>query len=690
MKEIPVARTLESEIIDSYRLFIKYYHQDRDLDSLQTLFSSHITYIGSETDQINPDYESVLEVFKKDIDHCPESVDYSEKLLNVNIIKPDVGLLIAHFDTRRCIKEIPFANTDQKFSVLWQKIDQQWLIVHIHLSKSESGPKKGDSLPLSELQEKNLTLEKLVNRRTRELCKTTIDLSEAHKEIIDIKQQFETIFERTSDGIIVADWKNHQFFMINPVMCNILGYNSHQMQRFWLDDLIPEEQLNLSMDKIIQQANGEIPIADNIPLKCANQKIRYFDITSQQIKIKRAIYLISLFRDITDQNKTLQISQQAEIAQKASEAKNLFLANMSHEIRTPVTGIMGMSEILTKTELNPQQTEYLNIIRESSKILLTLINDILDISKIEAGKMALRPSVFKLGELIKNIKILTQPGLINSNNKLEVILEKNVPEFLNTDKMRLEQVLMNLINNAIKFTKNGTITLRIEKTDAKGKNMLKVLLTDTGLGISPESQDKLFQKFQQIDTPLTPPADGSGLGLYICRQLVTLMEGNIGVYSTPGKGSTFWFTFKSKGMLNEWVYSEDEDEFTAEVPLNLNVLLVDDKRVNLQVISIMLQGANCTIETANNGLEALEKFKPEKHDVVLMDIMMPLMDGLTAMKEIRKKHQNLRPIIAITANAMCGDKEKYLAEGFDAYITKPLTMQKLTSELLQLGLMKHN
>jgi PAS domain S-box-containing protein len=676
---------IELEILNSYRLFRKYYNTTRDPESIISLFSPHISNIGTGSDELTPDFESVVNIFRRDFEQCPSELIYKEKTISVQVINPAMGLLMAHYDQEGMINDIPFSHLDLRISILWEKDNGKWLIRHIHLSKSEPALNKGESFPLTEIEEKNQVLEKIVNKRTRDLCKLNIHLSEANKEISEINQRFETIFEKASDGIIVADWKNHSFFMINQRICDILGYSKKQMHDFWLDDLIPAEHVQESFGKMLQESNGDRIIADEIPLICSNNDIKYFDITSQPIKINNKNYLVSLYRDITEHKKTVQLRHQAEIARKASEAKNLFLANMSHEIRTPVTGIMGMSEILAQTELTNQQEEYLNIINESSKILLTLINDMLDISKIEAGKLVLRHERFKLSEMVRNIKVLTQASVINHRNNLDFVIADNVPKYLFTDKMRLEQVILNLINNAIKFTKNGTITVHIDKATGTNRDLLKISVSDTGPGISNEDQTKLFQKFQQIDTSVSRPADGSGLGLFICRQLVTLLEGHIGVNSKPGEGSTFWFTFKSNSTSND--YEQEKDiEITTDIPLNLNVLLVDDKKVNLQVISIMLQTANCRIETAVNGLEALDKFDIQKHDVVLMDIMMPIMDGITAMKELRKKYkENMRPVIAITANAMAGDKEKYLAEGFDAYITKPLTMKKLTSELLQLG-----
>ena len=678
----------KQEIIDSYHTFIEYYTQKRDIASVVQLFSPNITTIGSGEDELTLDYNSVVDIFKREMEQCPYPLSYTEKQLKVTVMTPNHGILISNFDTSTIISNIPHEIKGYRFSMFWEKTAKGWLISHIHLSRGGVSLKTGESYPHSEIKEKEATLEKLVNKRTRELCQLNIELSEANKEISEIKQRFETIFEKASDGIIVADWEKQEFFMINQRMCHILGYSKEEMEQLWITRLLPSEDQEASMQRITEEADGARTIADDIPLICKNKELKYFDITSQTIKIRQKIYRVSLYRDITEHKKTVLLKQQAEVARKASESKNLFLANMSHEIRTPVTGIMGMSEILSKTELNKQQFEYLRIIRDSSKILLTLINDILDISKIEAGKLLLKNESFRIDELIDKIKTLAHPGLLNNNNKIQIYVDPELPKYIIADKVRLEQILMNLLNNAIKFTRNGSISINAEKVHGHSyDNQLKITVSDTGTGISESDQQRLFQKYQQIDSSLSRPADGSGLGLFICEQLISLMGGTIGVQSTTGQGSHFWFHIPCKESNAE---SEIVTEFNGsnDVQLGLNVLLVDDKKVNLQVISLMLQTANCKIDTASNGIDALEKFNPQKHEVVLMDIMMPLMDGITAMKELRKKHNDLPPIIAITANAMVGDKGKYLDEGFDAYITKPLTLNKLTSELLDLGILE--
>jgi signal transduction histidine kinase/CheY-like chemotaxis protein len=400
------------------------------------------------------------------------------------------------------------------------------------------------------------------------------------------------------------------------------------------------------------------------------------------------IEVAKLQKEIVElKQKMVDLQCEAELARKANEIKNLFLANMSHEIRTPVTGIIGMGEILSRQNLTPEQAASLTVISQSSRAVLGLINDMMDISRIEAGKMKINNEPFPVKSLLENIRTLSTPMIINKNNQLSIKVSESVPEVVSSDKYRVEQILMNLVNNAIKFTSGGEIEI-IAETIPGVPDQIKISVKDTGTGISKENQDKLFRQFQQIDSEIKVENSGAGLGLYICKQLVTLLGGKIGVESSPGVGSTFWFTFctgvPQTASSNKTEIMQDDDSW--DISLDLNVLLVEDKPVNIKVISLMLQTANCNVDTAVNGLEALEKFDPDKHQVVLMDIMMPVMDGVTAMKEIRKKFDNPCPIIAITANAMQGDEEKYIGMGFDAYIAKPVTMSKLTSHLKDLGM----
>ncbi len=687
------------EINDIFDLFLKHYLEQQDPEKLETFFSESTTGFGSGKNNTVLGIEQVIQQIKNDIHKLPLPALFDEKFRKTHALYSDSALVVSSIDIldskNHNLSQTPVIQ-NIKLSIFWEKINEIWYIRHFHSSsvhynkdsKTDAEIKPDIDAPKEELSD-NKTEKKL----TRDLWKTRIELSELEKEKGESQGLFQSICENISDGVIIADYEENEFSHINYTLCCLLGYKKSEFQAMWLNDIVFSENNEL-LSKTLEDFSYENIILNDIPFLCKDKKVKYFDILARKLKFRSKDHILFICRDISEHKKTLHIMREAEIAQKASESKNLFLANMSHEIRTPVTGIIGMSDILSTTDLDPQQSDYLQIINESSKILLRLINDILDIAKIEAGKIELSYEPFSLQTMINSIKTMNQPEIINKNNELQVEIDSNVPDIVVADKLRLEQVVVNLLNNAMKFTENGKIRILASLPDPSTPEIIKVSVSDSGIGISEENQARLFNKFQQLENKLAGKSGGSGLGLYICKHLISYMGGEIGVESKPNDGSTFWFTFESQSIVRSVAdydnENENEEDDDLEVSLGLNILLVDDKNVNLQVISLMLQAADCNVDLAKNGHEALDVFNPEKHEVVLMDIMMPGMDGVTAMKELRKKYNKIPPVIAITANAMAGDKEKYLNEGFDAYITKPVTTRKLVSELLNLNIIVRN
>ncbi len=684
MQGINPSTQSDEEIIKSYHTFIHELASKSEPSQVIPFLAPNITFIYPGSQPITAPAHEVSHEINSSRLPWVFSAYYRKEFSRLEIISENQAVQTAGY----CRLDEGFRNNPQRFlvTIFWEKAKNYWTIRYLQSSEDAPLPKFASIENDKTVADEENDIEKLLLKKTREVCNLNLALAQSRKEVNELEERLMALFNHTSDGIIVADWKNHNFTMVNSCLLEILGFSDEEFSSFWFTDIVPPDDLQAALKKILLQADGNIQLAEEIPLLAKNNQIKYFNVVSRTIKIKGASFLMSLFRDISAEKDAFMHKQKSEEARKASDAKNLFLANLSHEIRTPVTGILGMSDILSRTNLNPTQAGYLEIIKESSRILLALINDILDISRIEAGKLTVKREQFDLKDVFKNIRIITHNAMLEKKNQLIIESGKNSVTDVFTDRMRLEQILFNLVNNAIKFTENGAINIRAT-IDEKLHNQVKISVTDTGTGISKEDQERLFNKFQQLDNARSNPQQGSGLGLYICKQLVSLLDGQIGVTSTPGKGSTFWFTFRTE-VVSPSFLPMDDGEFNNEFPLDLDVLLVDDKRVNLQVISIMLQTARCRIDTALNGLEALEKYNPEKHQIILMDIMMPVMDGITAMKELRKKYSTLPPIIAITANAMAGDKEKYIADGFDAYIPKPLTMAKLISELRGLGLMK--
>lgn len=383
--------------------------------------------------------------------------------------------------------------------------------------------------------------------------------------------------------------------------------------------------------------------------------------------------------------KTEELRKALDLAQEANKAKTNFLATMSHEIRTPMNGVLGMISLLLDTSLNEEQQFFARVVESSAKTLLEIINDILDISKLEAGKVILEIIPFNLKELVESIRVLTQE--LAAKKKLSLIIEfdSKIPSTFLGDPTRLRQVILNLTTNAIKFTEKGSVTIRVCKHNEFDNHLsMRFEVIDTGIGISKKNQIKLFAQFSQVDSSITRKYGGSGLGLAICRNIVTLMNGEIGYEGEEGKGSCFWFTAvfgkaevaqKSKGVY--------VDEFEMQQQ-KLKILVAEDNEVNQLVIKTMLTKIGHDVTIVNNGLEALNNVQQNEYNLVLMDMQMPVMDGLEATKQIRKLPTIRRvPIIALTANAMTGDREKCLEAGMNGYLSKPINKEELIAILVQ-------
>jgi signal transduction histidine kinase len=373
-----------------------------------------------------------------------------------------------------------------------------------------------------------------------------------------------------------------------------------------------------------------------------------------------------------------------EIAEKHSKAKSDFLANMSHEIRTPISGILGVVDLFKKTRLDDEQIELLDIVESSTDLLLTIINDILDLSKIEEGKMKLEAIAFDIRKEVKEVLLLFEKKAKDKEIELNASFDHEIPDAVVGDPVRLKQIFMNLISNAIKFTSEGSVNVNL-RVELKEENNLKLYaeVVDTGIGISPEGQSRLFKAFSQVDESTTRLYGGSGLGLTISRNLVHMMHGQIGVKSELGEGSVFYFTL----ILNTGDVDEIRKSQQAELDIgtiaekDIDVLMVEDNPVNQKVSAMMLKELKVNLEIAENGREALEEYQMRKPEVIFMDVHMPFMDGYEATELIRnyEKQNKLKPsyIVAITASATSEDKNHCMEVGMDEYITKPFKKEEL-------------
>jgi signal transduction histidine kinase/ActR/RegA family two-component response regulator/uncharacterized protein YihD (DUF1040 family) len=396
-------------------------------------------------------------------------------------------------------------------------------------------------------------------------------------------------------------------------------------------------------------------------------------------------YVINTIRRQQGLIRQLHLSQKKE--RESARVKENFMANMSHEIRTPMNAILGFTNLLQRRpNLDAESKQYIQTIQRSGESLLTIINDILDLSKIEAGMMRIESAPFSLRGLLHSLETMFRPRASEKGLDLETVIDGQLPDVLEGDAVRLTQVLVNLAGNAVKFTNEGHIRITVEKK-AQQDNQLEIGFTvaDTGIGIAKEKLATIFDRFQQAEGSVTRRYGGTGLGLSIARDLIKLQNGTIAVESEPGKGTRFYFTlhYRLTPALSKTETQSTQLPASDSQLQNLSVLVVEDNQINQSLLTIILRQWGVKSEIANNGREALDKLQQQQFHLVLMDIQMPEMDGYTATQKIRAEMQSAVPIVAMTAHAMAGEREKCLSYGMNDYLSKPVREEQLYQVLLR-------
>ena len=532
----------------------------------------------------------------------------------------------------------------------------------------------------------------LICQNVTEQDRANAELARAREQLRTSEERYRRLFEQNPQPMVAYDRETLEIVTVSNAMVAAYGYSREELHSMTIMDLVLPEDVDNLRSYLAGHPDGSRPELPGTQAGYPSRRrhkdgtVIEVDVTSENVELDGRECRLALYTDVTERNKAVAaLAVARDQAVSASSMKSAFLANMSHEIRTPMNAVIGMNELLLDTELDDEQRFLAEQAAQSGELLLAIINDILDVSKIEAGRLELEDADFDLHALIEQACSATGVQARKRGLRLDQTIAPDVPRHVHGDAGRLRQVLTNLLSNAAKFTAEGEISVRVAATpDA----LVRIEVSDTGIGIDQAVLADMFEPFTQADPSTTRVFGGTGLGLAIARQLVELMGGTIGGQSEPGRGSSFWFELPldTATAPDPTAMPASPGAIAAERGLDGApvVLVVEDNAVNQIVAVRNLERCGFRAEVAGDGREALGAIETKRYDAVLMDCQMPVMNGYEATIELRRREQGSDrhvPVIAMTASAMTGDRELCLQAGMDDYVSKPIKAHQLAEVL---------
>ncbi len=577
-------------------------------------------------------------------------------------------------------------------------------IIDVLMDRAESGSNRFDAD--FGLQQTTILLEDQVRLRTAELEAAIRELERSNRSLRDSEERFSRMFREHAATMLLIEPASGKLIDANEAAQRFYGYPRDVLLDMNIGDInvLPAGTCRDNRYAVLTGTEQTFIF----PHRIASGETRTVEVHSAPITVDGSTLIFSVIHDISERKRvedeleqhrnhleelvvarTAELADARDAAEAASRAKSVFLANMSHELRTPLNGIIGMTELARRRATDPVLIGQLDQSAKATRHLRAIINDILDISRIEADRLTLENYDFNLADAVDEAVFLHQPRAQAKGLGLSVDIAPTIPAFLCGDALRLKQTLINFIDNAIKFSEHGNIRIRVFPVAGEETGnvlLLRFEVSDQGIGLTPEQQARLFQPFTQADDSTTRRFGGTGLGLTIATRIARLMGGDTGVVSEHGQGSTFWFTARlGKRSKPEQARQTDQGDtgtndggFTARH----RILVAEDDAVSQEVIRMLLEDAGLAVDIANNGHEAVERARDGGYALILLDVQMPVMDGLEACRHLRKGQETRHlPILAMTANAFAEDRERCLAAGMNDHIAKPVDPEALIATL---------